>query len=306
MSVLVSLSGVPRELAEGVAQRLGLLMITTSRKVFPDGEQYLRLDPNAVRGSERVLILQSMFPEQDSKWVELLLAIEAACNYASKVALVITYLAYARQDRRFLDGEAVSLRALIRSLGGWCVDKLIVIDAHKPEAVLEAAKEAGIEFINVLPFSYMVRKAGMESGIDFVLSPDRGALHRARELARSIGVGYDYLEKYRDRITGEIRVEEKVLDVRGRRVAIVDDIVSTGGTLAKAVELLKRLGAVRVIAVASHALLVGSAVEKLRGAGLDLLITGNTFIRRQTVFERMKVIDLSDLVANVIASAIKG
>jgi len=279
------LSGVPKTFVEGI-KNLGYKQLNLSRKRFPDGELYLRF----LESVEKAYVLQSLYPEQDSKIIELYLAVEALKGLGASVDVVLLYAAYARQDKRFLSGEPISVRALYKPLAAIGCERLVVIDAHSPKAF----SQLGIKFVNIIPHAYLARRANLS--IDFVLAPDKGALHRAQELAREYGVPYDNLDKYRDRITGEITFADKKLDVRGMNVAIVDDIVSTGGTLVKATEALYKAGASKVIAVVTHALLVSNAVKKLEQSGLHTLVTANT-IERSNRPKWLVEINVSELVA---------
>ncbi len=286
---IVLLSGVPKDLADTLSKRFEVVNIV--RKIFPDGEQYLRIVSDVKDRS--VTVIQSLYPDQDRKLVELYLALEALKGAGVKdLTVVLLYVAYARQDKRFLPGEPISIKALLDPMRFYGVKKLVVIDIHAPH-ILE---ELGLTYVNIVPHSYLVKKSGIE--LDYVLAPDKGALHRAEIISKELGVPYANLEKFRDRITGEIRIEEKELPVKGMRVAIVDDIVSTGGTLAKAVEALYRYEASKVYAVVSHALMVGSAIEKLERSGLEMLVTCNTIEHREELrsLRWFKRIDISELL----------
>ncbi len=288
---LVYLSGFPRSLAESLRKQ-GIEAVSAYSKRFPDGETYVRL-PTDLRG-EDIVLAQSLYPSQDSKVLELLLAIDAAKGLGCKIqSVLIPYMAYARQDRRFLDGEPISIHVILKCIRSLGVDKVITVDVHKEEAL----KNLDIKIINIRPHAYIAKK--YLTDVHFVLAPDIGAIHRAKDIAEALGVPYDYLEKYRDRVTGEITVKEKELDIRDKNVVIVDDIVSTGGTLAKAISALKKYGAKKVYAVVSHALLVEKAVEKLESVGIDKLITFNT-IEHTEKPKWMKILDIADIISEAL------
>ncbi len=262
-------------------------------KTFPDGEQYLRLLSD-VEG-KKIVVAQSLYPNQDSKVVELYLALEAlqALN-ASTPVVVIPYMAYARQDKRFLKGEPISVKAVYEPLKLFNVKKLVVVDMHSQSI----SNLISVDIANILPHAYMIKSAGVK--IDFVLSPDKGALHRAENVAKTINVGFNYLDKFRDRVTGEIRVDLRELDVKNSNVAIVDDIISTGGTVAKACQILYNLGANKVYAVVTHALLSEKSLETLSKAGLTMLITSNSITHTIQLPQWVLVTDLSELICEEV------
>lgn len=282
------LSGVPKSFRESL-KNMNVEIVNPIRKTFPDGEQYIRIE-GVESSTEEVFVVASLYPLQDSKLIELYLTLDSLKGLEiAKIGLAILYQAYGRQDKRFLCGEPVSACVLYKPIAEYC-DKIVVVDAHSKHSI-ECFDGKKVE--NVLPHGYMAKKIGLK--VDFVLAPDRGAIERARVLATELGTEYDNLDKFRDRVTGEISVSEKELDVKNRRVAIVDDIVSTGGTLAKAVEQLYKAGASKVIAIVTHALLVGRAIERLEAAGIDMLVTANT-VERSSRPRWLVEVDIAELV----------
>jgi len=291
---VLALSQVPASIIDGLRKQ-GFNVVQVVWKRFPDGEFYLRIPKDEISASE-IFIVTTMYPEQSERFVELYLALDALRGIGVKAkSIAILYLAYARQDKRFLPGEPISIAALLRPLTLYAVNELVVVDIHAYETIASEVKELNIR--NILPHSYLAKSVGIK--VDFVLAPDKGALHRAKSVAEEYNVGYDYLEKFRDRISGEIRISEKELDVRGKHVVVVDDIVSTGGTLAKAIEALYKAGASKVYAIVTHALLVGNAIKKLEDVGIDMLITANTIIHSE-VPSWLRVVDISPLVAEAL------
>lgn len=283
----------------GIARLAGLNLVKVYHKVFPDGERYVRVE-SGVSG-EDVLVVQSLSPPQDSSIIEAMLIADALLGAgARRVVLLAPYLAYSRQDRRFLPGEPVSVEVVLRALWASGYRGLYTVEAHKKEPLKKFPGEAE----SISPYKYMAEKIGLEGGDYLVLAPDLGAFERAREFAESIGAPYDYLVKKRDRVTGEVRVEPKELPVKGKRVVIVDDIISTGGTVARATRLLLEQGAVDVSVVVAHALLVGGALEKLRSAGVSRVYAANTLPR---VEDRLvSYIDIAPLLAEYVKGKLTG
>ncbi len=271
--IVVEGPGAPEGFASGVAERLGAELVKPAYKVFPDGESYVRL-PGGLEGT--VVVVQSMYPMQDKRLVEALLLAEAAYGAgASRVILVAPYMAYARQDKRFLEGEPISIKAVLKALGSAGYDALVTIDIHKPESLAYFPGRA-VDATAVPQLAEAVSRAISGEGGVVVVAPDKGALARARMMAGILGAEYDYLEKHRDRYTGEVTYRPKTVDVQGKTVVIVDDMVSTGGTMAKAASMLRGLGASRVIAACTHGLFIGGALERLRRAGVEEVYAANT------------------------------
>ncbi len=247
-------------------------------KVFPDGEVYVRVPPE-VRG-KNVILVQSMDNPQEKALWELLLAADASLNAGARhVIALVPYLAYARQDKVFLEGEPVSIRVLLKAMHAAGVEGIVTVDIHNPKS-LDEFKGRTVNVIPVRELGEAVKRC-VENPL--VIAPDKGALHRAKMMAEYLGAEYDYIEKKRDRVTGKISMSIKEMSVKGRDVVIVDDIISTGGTLAKATEMLYYQGARKVVAAVSHALLAGNALDKLRRAGLKKIIAANTLRRREGV-----------------------
>ncbi len=278
--------------ARSASQAIGAGLVEAYWKVFPDGESYLRIDGDL--GDSVAVAVFTGFPEPSRRVVEGLLLVEALRGIGARgVIAAPLYLAYSRQDKRFLRGEPISVRAVLRGLGAVGADALLTVDAHK-EYSLEWFPGPCLNISPAPAFAEALRGIVEESKRTYVLAPDRGAFPRAKKLGELLGAPFDYLEKTRDRVTGEVTVRPKTLDARGATVIIVDDIVSTGGTLAKAARLLLEQGAEKVYAAITHCLLVGNAVEKLEESGIEKLFCANTVEPR---WNKAHVVDIGPLVA---------
>ncbi|MCC6016676.1 MAG: ribose-phosphate diphosphokinase [Desulfurococcaceae archaeon] len=291
--MFVCLSGVPKSVVEGLKHKCGRKVYVPLRKFFPDGEQYLRFELEYQQ--EKIFVIQSTYPEQDRKIVELYLALEALQGLGVGIeGIAVLYVAYARQDKRFLKGEPVSVKALYQGLKQFGIKRLVTVDVHTVQPFIDM----GFEIMDILPHSYMLSKTGVK--VDLVLAPDKGALHRAEAVARFFSVPYDYLDKFRDRVTGEIKVDTKILDVSGKNIAIVDDIISTGKTLAKAAEILYRLGANKVYGVVTHALISDETLRILSASNVEKLVIANTIEQGLDLPRWVEVIDISELLCEKI------
>ena len=276
MHVAVVSSSNARAIAEELAASLGWQHIPAESRRFPDTEGYVRMPEEHIAAirSEPVVVVSNTFP--DAGIVETLLLLDlirdlragrmenlrnigpqAMDDVGSGVILAIPYYGYARQDKRFKPGEPISAKAIGRLLAAHC-DAMVVLDLHAP-AVLEDMP-VPVAFTSAMP----ELAAHLQSTVkpDFVLSPDKGAIDRASAVAEEIGCGFSYLEK--TRIDAHTIVHKaKDLDVDGKIVAIVDDMIATGGTICRAAEALRSQGAVAVHAACCHGLFTGGAIHRL-------------------------------------------
>tara|TARA_B110000914_G_scaffold212095_1_gene212718 strand:- start:451 stop:1104 length:654 start_codon:yes stop_codon:yes gene_type:complete len=173
------------------------------------------------------------------------------------VIVAIPYFGYSRQDKRFRPGEAISAKAIGRLLSSHC-DGIVVFDLHAPAAL--ESMPIPVAFTSAMPEI----AAHLQSTVkpDFILSPDKGAIERATAVAKEIGLPFSYLEK--TRIDAHTIIHKaKDLDVAGKVVAIVDDMIATGGTICKAADALRSQGATEVHAACTHGLFTGGAIARL-------------------------------------------
>ncbi len=255
-----------KTIAINLANKLQQPLAHTSYKRFPDDEFYVRLKDN-VAGQD-VVVVQTAYPDQ--KIVELLLIQDAVHDAGAKsITVILPYFGYSRQDKKFEEGEAISARAIARHIS-MNADCVITVDPHK-EHILKFFTVPAYSCSAVSTISLYLK----EKNIDFVLAPDKGARDRAKEAATLINCEYDYLEK--TRIDGfTVKITPKKLDARGKHVAIIDDIISTGSTMAQSIVELKKQGAKSVSVACTHGLFVGGAKEKLLAADCDEIISTDT------------------------------
>ena len=245
-------------LARAIARELSAPYVDASFEKhpggFPDGERYVRL-LDSVAG-EHVVLVQTTHP--DAMAVEYFLLADAVRDGGAKrLTAVIPYFGYGRQDKRFLDGEAISAKTLAKLIA-LDADELLTMTIHNPDVLssfpLRTREVSGIPALG----RYL--KA---VDVDLLLAPDDNAVRLVKEAATIAGKPYDSLDKTRlDSYT--VTVAHKELAVRGKSVAILDDVISTGGTIATAAKELRAQGARRVIATCVHGLFVGRARENLK------------------------------------------
>ena len=253
-------------LAAGLAEKLGVPIVDVKFSRFPDGELYLR----AGELDDETILVGSV-PDNDAL-VQLLLLTDA-CN-GSRVRLVLPYMAYARQDKRFNPGEPLSARAVARALSTG-VDECFTINIHEP-GVLDHFSSP-VRNISLAPDigTYIAAKH-LKSPL--ILAPDEGAAAFAQDVAAVSRFDCDHLEK--TRISGEVvKMAPKRLDAANRTVVIVDDIISTGGTIATAAQMLAEQGANAVYAACVHGVFTEGAYARLIAAGIKEVAASDTIER---------------------------
>ena len=265
-----------QKIASSLADIMGMEHIIMEDRRFPDGEGYVRLPNDAIESvrSEKVILVSNTFPDSEIlKTILLLNSIKDVRkgdlvnlkgeepqnleDVGPGIILAIPYYGYSRQDKRFSKGEVVSAEVIGKLLTNYC-DGMVILDLHE-QSVLEKLNFP-IEFVSSMP--EIADKLSRDVMPDFILSPDKGAIKRASEVSRIIGCEFSYLEKTRiDAHT--IEHTPKNLDVSGKIVAIVDDMISTGGTICRASDALRRQGALEVHAACTHGLFTGGAITKM-------------------------------------------
>jgi len=279
-----------KQLGEKVAKFLGIEAVPLVFKTYPDGESYVRLEGTVQ--NEEVAIIQTTSPPQDTRLIQLALIADAAKRHgAEKVTAVVPYLAYARQDKVFLQGEAISIEAIARMLKAAGIDNLITVNVHQAKVLAKFPFPA--KTISAIPLlAEYFKKKGLEKA--FALAPDDGALWLVEEAKTILGDECGYLEKHRDLYTGQITMEEKKLDARGKTVIIFDDVISTGGTIALATKIMRDLGADKVYAACVHPLLIGDAEKRILESGVKE-IAGT-----DSVPSNVSKVSLAPLISNAL------
>ena len=257
-----------RELSEEIAELSGFGKVPVVSRVFPDGESYVRLE-SSVR-DEHVAIVHTTSKPQDSNLMQLAFMANAAKrNGAKKVTAIVPYLAYARQDKIFLEGENISIETIAAMLKAAGIDQLITVNIHAETALANFPFPAKTLTAIPLLAEYFVKKGFKKA---FALAPDKGAMYIAQQ-AQQILVGEaGSLEKHRDRHTGETTQTAAHLNIKGKAVIILDDIISTGGTIVGAAKILREKGVRRIYVACVHGLLVGDAEKRILDSGVEEIV----------------------------------
>lgn len=249
-----------------VSKKLGASFGKTVNNVFPDGEIYLRILSN-VSGKECVVV-QSTQTNEDL--VELLLLLDLLSDLgAERIHTVVPYMGYSRQDKRFNEGEALSAKTVLRLIDSMS-DLIYSVNMHFLDhgGVYDYY---GVSINNIDAFPLLAEYFKRRLKKPVVVAPDKGSLECAKKAAGIIGCDFDFLRK--KRISGEeVVIEAKKVDVHGRDVVILDDMISTGGTVVEAARILRKHGAKTVNVGCVHGLF-SKGMDKVKKEVDELVCT---------------------------------
>jgi len=284
-------------LGEGVAKKLGVELAPRILKRFPDGELNIEIQ-QSVRGCD-VYLIQPTCPPVDEHFFELFLMADACRRAgATHVTAVIPYFGYARQDRRAHGREPVSLRLLADLIAASAIQRIVVVDFHS--RAVESAFAIPVEHVSAVSLlADAVRPSVHKDAV--VVSPDLGAVKMAEHYARLLGLPVAIIHK--TRISGaEVTVQRIIGDVRDREIVVVDDMITTGATIEKAVKALLDAGCSSsgIKVVASHGLFVGNAAERLAQLPIKTVYVSDSVPRPELFPLPLQVSSLAPLLAETI------
>ena len=290
MSKLSVICGKASEdLGRKLARKVKGNLVKSEVRIFPDGESKITLKGNISK--RKSIVIQSIYPPVDTNLIHALSLISKAKENSSEVVVVIPYMGYARQDREFLPGEIVTMKVLAKLFKGAGASKLIAVDIHS----LIGLKYFTIKSKNVSAVPDLARyfkKMSLKNPL--IVSPDQGGKERAKEFAKEMGIEFIALQKKRDRKTGKVQIKTKQADVIGRDLILVDDMISTGGSIVNATKFLKKEKCKRVFVACTHALLMNDAEKKIKKSGVTKIISANT------IPGNTSIVDVSNTIAKAI------
>ena len=277
-----------QDLAASVARELGEKLCYVETRKFPDGERYLRISESVE--NEEVTVIQSTGYPQDENLMELIFMIANLKDLgAKKVRVVVPYMGYARQEKRFNPGETISAKIVCEMIESAGADEFITFNIHE-KCVLDFFNIPARN-ISAMPdiADYLNKKFfKKEDAKPLIIAPDKGAYGFAQEISEIIGCDCTYLTKVR---LGPDKVETKIVDVRcdsesentvnvdsvkGMHAIIVDDIIATGGTIVNAINILKQYGASSVDVCCVHPILTNNGATRIYAAGANKIIGTNS------------------------------
>ena len=265
------------DLGNCIADHLSSLSIPIDLRVFSDGESKIRINANLL--NKKCIVVQSTYPPVDSHLMQALMIIYSCYESgASEVIPVIPYMGYARQDKKFLEGEFATISLIAKLLECNNIHNLITVDIHS----IKAISYFNLNILNISSIRSLATYARTKLNLvdPIVISPDIGGISRAKEFSQAIQSKFFALKKIRDRITGNITIDKNLPeDIKDHDIIIIDDMISSGGTILKAVDLLKNNNCGKIYAICVHALADDNSISKLKKNGLTDIISTNSVPR---------------------------
>lgn len=280
-------------LARNISSKLNVKLIEPELKIFSDGESKLRF-PSV--NNKHCIIVQSLYPPSDRHIIQLLMIIhKCKKDNASKLTVIIPYMAYARQDKAFLEGEVISVAVIAQVIENLGVDEVITVDIHSEVSLSYFSIK--IKNVTAIPILAEYIKTNVSLDKSFIISPDTGGIARANKFAQLLNLPLLCLKKKRDRETGCVSIDENIgMKVDGINAILVDDMISTGESIVKACEVLKKQKIGNITVLCTHAILVDNAFEKIINSGVKEIIATNS------VSSICSKVDLSVILSNVLVN----
>ena len=294
------LSGTANQnLSNKIAKTLKLKLVNSNIRRFADGEIYVEINEN-IRGNS-VFVIQSTATPANDNLMELLICIDALRRSSVKnITAVIPYFGYARQDRKVVSRTAISAKLVSNLITNSGANRILTVDLHAGQ--IQGFFDIPVDNLFTTPIFARHIKKNIKKNNLICVAPDVGGVERARSLGRRINAEIAIVDKRRP-APGKSEVMNVVGNVNNKICIIVDDIIDSGGTIVNAVKALKNKGAKDVYVYITHAVLSGSAVEKINKSSIKKLIVTDTIDNLDKIKKTPKIVTLS--ISSLMSEAIK-
>ena len=282
-------------LAQAVAKEMGVELCNAHIGRFPDGEIDIKINDD-VRGTD-CFVLQPLCPPVNENWVELLLLLDCLKRAsAGRVTAVLPYYGYARKDRKDEGRVPISAKVVANTITRCGADRVLTIDMHA--AQIQGFYDIPVDHLYAKPVLLNALQA-MNIADPVVVTPDVGGIKMARAYAKALAADLAIVDKRR--VSGsEIAVEHLIGEVEGRNVIIVDDMISTGGSISEAATIVRSHGAKTIVLAVTHAVLCGPAVERLEACPADTILITDTIPRRGRSPRQLQVVSVAPLLGRAV------
>lgn len=285
------------KLGEKIAAALNVSLGKLSIKDFADGEIWVKFEEN-IRARDVYIIQSTHGPAQNI--LELVLILDAAVRASAKsVTAVIPYFGYARQDRKDTPRVPISARVMVDMFTAAGTKRIVTMDLHSTQ----------IQGFANIPFDHLysrmvlldeIKELGLDPKNSVVLAPDVGSARISQAYAKYLGMYFALIDKRRY-APNKVEVMHLIGELNGKDVLIIDDMIDTAGTTVNAAEAAIENGANSVTAVATHALLSGSAVERVKNSAISkLVVTDTVVIPEEKKLDKLKIVTVSNIFADAI------
>ncbi len=284
-----------RALSEEIGRYMGIDLCKTTSTRFADGEIFVRIDEN-IRGNDVFIVQPTNSPGDNI--MELLLMIDAARRAsAARITVVMPYYGYSRQDRKDQPRVAIGAKLLANMIQRAGADRMLGVDFHQHQ--LQGFFDIPVDHLYAAPvFTAHYRKKQLKDLV--VVAPDVGSAKMARGFAKRLDATFAIVDKRRPK-ANVAEVLNVVGEVADRDCLLADDMIDTAGTMAEAARALKKLGARDVYVCATHALLSGPAMERLRDAPIaEVAVTDTVAIPPERIFPTLRILSVGELLSKAI------
>ncbi|WP_077368925.1 ribose-phosphate diphosphokinase [Anaerosalibacter sp. Marseille-P3206] len=285
-----------RELAEKICEKLGVQLGKCEVGTFSDGEITVNID-ETVRGYDVFLIQPTCPPVNDNLMETLILMDGLKRASAGRINAVIPYYGYARQDRKTKAREPITAKLVADLLTRAGADRVLTMDLHAGQ--IQGYFDIPVDHLTGVPILADYFKDIVDEET-VVVSPDLGGVTRARNFANLLDLPIAIIEKRRPKANVS-EVMNVIGDIEGKNVVIIDDIIDTAGTIAKAASVLKNFGAKKVYACCTHPILSGPAVERIANSEIEEFVVTDTIpLSEEKKIDKIKVVSVAELFAEAI------
>ncbi len=283
-------------LAQGISRHLGIPLAAAHIARFPDGEIDIKVNDD-LRGAD-CFVIHPTCPPVNENWIELLLLLDTLRRAsAGRITAVMPYYGYARKDRKDEGRVPISAKVVANTLVNGGADRLLTLDMHA--AQIQGFFDIPVDHLYAKPVLLeAVHKIGIDRPV--VVSPDVGGIKMARAYAKSLD-NADLAIVDKRRISGsQVAVEHIIGEVEGRNVILVDDMISTGGSISEASRVCRKYGAKTIVIAVTHAVLCGPAVERLDAAPIDKILITDSIPPRANLPRNVEIVTVAPLLARAI------
>lgn len=290
-------------LAEKIAKNLGLKLSGLEVFVFPDGEKRVRVLDKVL--GEDVLVVQPTSCPTDENYMQLFFIADALKRSGAKsITAVVPYFGYQRQDHIFRIGEAVSVEVVVKILETVGVNKLIAVDLHSIK--IEQAFNIPVVHLSALSvFAEFIKEKKWSNNSATLVSPDMGGIRRIKILSKMLSdMSYVAIEKNRDLATGRVTAD-KIAGKINKKAIIVDDMISSGGTIALAAKLLRKQGTREIYVFVTHPVFSDKAPKILQESDVKkVFVTDTIFVPKEKQFPKLQILSVAEMIASSLSSEV--